>query len=131
MHAHEPDPQRLRRHLQALPDPVPPATLEARLLAAQGRRSRLLRTGATVVALCMVVLVAMPDPGRLPGPDAPARQQAARETTRLKLQAIDRALQTAYARGASDDELAPLWEARTQLMRSAAPTADAARGSRS
>jgi len=32
------------------------------------------------------------------------------------LQAVDRALQAAYANGASDDELSPLWDIRERLL---------------
>lgn len=125
MHAHEPDPQRLRRQLRALPDPLPPASLEVRLRTSQARRSHVLRGCGMAIALCLVAMLAMPERGRPGGTDALPAPTVAHDTTRLQLQAIDRALQTAYARGASDAEVAPLWEARTQLMRRVSPSSDA------
>ncbi|MBB1060257.1 hypothetical protein [Marilutibacter spongiae] len=143
MHAPEPDHERLRRHLQALPEPLPPASLESRLRASQARRSRVLRIGASVLALGLVAVIALPgyDGSRLDGAtDASTTRiaaaghgagRAAGDATHLKLQAIDRALQTAYARGASDAEVAPLWEARSRLVHDLAPSGGANGGTSS
>jgi len=46
-------------------------------------------------------------------PDAPLRDVVA----------VDRALQLAYARGASEDEVAPLWHERARLLRVLHPDA--------
>ncbi len=134
MHAPEPDHERLRRYLQALPEPLPPGSLENRLRASQARRSRVLRTGASALALALVAIVALPG-HRGPqvetqaiasGTDtvavAPDAIHDAGDAAHMKLQAIDRALQTAYGRGASDAELAPLWEARSRLVRDLTPS---------
>ena len=59
-----------------------------------------------------------------PAPHAPATAAAPRTAPEITpgnaadaLPAIDQALQNAYARGASDDEIAPLWEVRQRLAR--------------
>ncbi|GAB3342971.1 hypothetical protein [Marilutibacter aestuarii] len=134
MHAPEPDHERLRRYLQALPEPLPPASLEHRLRASQTRRSRVLRTGASALALGLVVVLALPG-HRGPQVESPPGAGGAAivavapgafpdsgDAAHMKLRAIDRALQTAYGRGASDAELAPLWEARLQLVRDLVPS---------
>jgi hypothetical protein len=62
-------------------------------------------------------MVAVPRHDRTGNTDPVASVAIATDSTHLKLRAIDRALQTAYARGASDAEVAPLWATREQLMR--------------
>lgn len=120
----------LRRHLRALPDPAAPAGLRERVLAAHGHR-RLAIHGATGIAAAVVsvalILPVLPSVEQAPpsarraAPPAAAHGHAA--TARLR--AIDRALQAAYERGASDDEIAPLWRVRESLVSSLASATDA------
>ncbi|MBB1088132.1 hypothetical protein H4F99_06470 [Lysobacter sp. SG-8] len=125
------------RHLRALPDPVPPAALETRLRAAHAHRGRWLRGGMGVVAVGLFALAFLPalmapdlQPplAHGPGPKGGASQQIPHQR---QVQAIDRALQAAYARGAGDDEVAPLWQARERLMagaRTPGPSGSPSRG---
>jgi hypothetical protein len=51
------------------------------------------------------------------GGNGPSRTHPATTTSPdTSVQAIDRALQAAYARGASDEEVAPLWEIRQRMI---------------
>lgn len=113
-----PDP--LREQLRSLPDLPPPAVLWSRLAHGQRlrrKRQRLLM-GASVALVGLTIgflhqfgepLLSSPNTPRLSPSEASAEQVATR------LRAIDHALQVAYAQGASDDELAPLWLVRQQL----------------
>jgi hypothetical protein len=108
----------LRRHLRSMPEPPLPDTLQSRLHASHTRRGRLLRTGtgAAVVALLAVMLLPFPHTTQPPAASTAASQDAAADARRARLEVIDRALQAAYQRGASDDEVAPLWKARQALL---------------
>lgn len=119
----------LRRQLRALPDPAAPAGLRERVLAAHGRR-RLAIHGATGVAAAVVavalILPALPsiDPAPSGAQHAAAPAPSRSNEVAARLRAIDRALQAAYERGASDDEIAPLWRVRESLMSSLGPATD-------
>lgn len=120
----------LRTYLAELPVPAPPATLWPKLDRARTRRLRRHRVGIGVAGLAMLALLAVPVPVPQPDPGAlhptapgvadraalvvasPPRSDAALGT----LRALDRELQAAYARGASDQELAPLWSARDAAL---------------
>lgn len=114
----------LRTMLASLPEPpLPPDLWPAIERARQRRQTRLRVAAATLGSLALAALLAWP----VNQPTfAPAPPEASRSSTTLvatpapgpALQAIDRALQTAYARGASDDEVAPLWRMRGQLSAS-------------
>lgn len=119
--------ERLQRSLGSMP-PIPPAAdLWPRLeLARQRRVNRFkARIGtAAILLLCVALLPLLGDIGRAPAP-APfatraqamtAPQAALDEDTLQQIRALDRALQTAYDEGASDDELEPLWRARQALL---------------
>lgn len=102
------------------PAPVPPpAALETRIRHAYRRRRKRLRGAGAACVLVLGVLVLAPWPGL---DDTPATGTAVIPTAPASsvpdptLQALDRALQAAYARGASDAELAPLWAARRQAL---------------
>lgn len=107
-----PDP--IHEQLQSLPDLPPPDSLWPRLAQRQ-RRIRQRQQAGTVLAAAAafagVLFFALPhaDLSQQPVP------ALARTTPATRLQAVDHALQAAYARGASDDELAPLWDIRQQL----------------
>ena len=109
--------QRMRR----APDVPPADALWPRLLAEQARRTRRRRAiagfSASAMVLVLMVFVARPllvepqEPGmvaRQPQ-DPPADLQA-------DVRALDQALQAAYNRGASDSEVAPMWETRRALV---------------
>ncbi|QDH69351.1 hypothetical protein [Marilutibacter alkalisoli] len=110
----------LRRQLRALPDPDPPAALRERVLTSHRHRQRAIRSVAGVSAIALLLAIVLPD---LPGPQDASPPQPGLAATALpahdaiaRLRAIDRALQAAYERGASDDEVAPLWKARETLL---------------
>lgn len=92
------------------PGPVaPPTGLGERVRAAYRQRWRRLRgagAASAIVVAAVMLLPALP-PGAAVAP--PTRPDPT-------LQALDRALQAAYARGASDAELAPLWAARRHAL---------------
>ena len=98
------------------PAPVsPPRSLEDRVRRAYRRRRNQLRGGAAACAVALAVVLLVP--ATAPDNTAPATAPAPLATTPdPTLQALDRALQAAYARGASDAELAPLWAARRQVI---------------
>ena len=109
------------QRMRCAPDVPPADALLPRLLAAQARRTRRRRAiiggSASAMALVLMVLVARPllDESRQAGnvalqpQDTPADLQA-------DVRALDQALQTAYNRGASDSEVAPMWETRRALV---------------
>lgn len=108
--------------LQALartPDQVPPDALWQRLRAGQRRAvlRRRLAGGATASALALLLVAVLPWP-LAQAPTAPAPASVATHDPALiqeQIVSIDRALQVAYARGASDEEVAPMWQARNAL----------------
>lgn len=131
-------PEALRRRLAALPEFDPPAWLDARVEATLARpvqrRGRWLLPLATAAGAALAALLAW----RAPAPDAAvdaawiarsrgleselARVRMASDApgNALALEAelarIDRALQAAYDRGAAAQELAPLWQRRTDTL---------------
>jgi len=109
--------QRMRRAPE-----VPPAdALWPRLLAEQARRTRRRRAiagiSASAMALVLMVFMARPlfvEPHEtgmvaVQPQEPPADLQA-------DVRALDQALQAAYNRGASDSEVAPMWETRRTLV---------------
>lgn len=120
-----PDP--LHRLLESMPEPPPPDTLWPRLREQRRRqvRRRRLAGGLASTALVAVLLVAgWPQPPAAPGTGG-AAPAVARIDRDEQVRALDHALQAAYDRGASDQEVAPLWDARAALLASL----DAPRGS--
>lgn len=119
--------QRIKRRLVSMP-PVPPAPqLWPRLQQARQRRvDRFKNTvgAAAVLLLCVALVPLLGDSGRPPAPaplanssGAPTAPQATLDQDTLEqIRALDRALQTAYDEGASDDEVEPLWKARQALL---------------
>lgn len=97
------------------PAPVPPPpALEGRVRRAYRRRRNGLRGAGAACALVLAAVLLAPSLGPHDTPAQPAVPVAT--TPDPTLQALDRALQAAYARGASDAELAPLWAARNQAL---------------
>lgn len=113
----------LRRRLASMPDAAPPSALWPRLEASRRRQLRQRRNGAVAAGSILVLACASTMPWTLPtGPGAgpsTARVVAVARSPHdvaADLRAIDHALQVAYSRGASDDELTPLWNARRQML---------------
>ncbi len=126
--------ERVKRRLVSMP-PVPPAAdLWPRLELARQRRVNRFKTtiGTAAIALLCVALVPLlgdlshqPAPAPLAtGSQATAPKAALDEDTLEQIRALDRALQTAYDEGASDDEIEPLWRARHALLPRQASTSD-------
>lgn len=118
----------LHRQLDALPGIPLPDALWQRVEARRRMQKRRLKlgTGAAIVALG-ALLVTVPalritDPNmaqdghlvlaRTP----PATSPASPQDIDAQLRALDQALQAAYARSASDAEIAPMWVARDALI---------------
>ena len=118
----------LQRQLDALPPPPLPSTLWPRL-AARRRRQVVARRAGMAMALGLLAvgpltLLWQGREARLPATAATvaATPADAAPAPDAAVATIDHALQNAYARGASDDEVAPLWEARQRLTRRFAPS---------
>jgi hypothetical protein len=109
----------LREQLLSLPDLPPPDTLWPKLRRLQRqrvvRRRFLAGSGLAALGLSVGLLLS----GNLPPHPVDRGASQAQATRRPdpdgRLQAVDRALQAAYARDASDAELAPLWDIRHRL----------------
>jgi len=122
--------------LAALPEFDPPPQLWTRIAAEHDRRRRrrLLHRWAAALAASLVLLgsVAMLAPPA-PAPAGPltALEQRSQELEQVyaglaassspleheaELRAVEAALQQAYDRGADDDELAPLWQQRNEVL---------------
>lgn len=104
--------------------PPLPGALWPRLAAAQRRRRILLQYGlrtaglATVLVLVAGVALLVDPPGREADPELPGEiltDAAATVPVHAQIAAVDQALDTAYHRGAGEDELAPLWRLRAAL----------------
>ena len=111
----------IMQRMRHAPDVPPAEALWPRLLAEQTRRTRRRRAvagiSASAMAVVLMVFVARPllvEPhetgvAALQPQDPPADLQA-------DVRALDQALQAAYTRGASDSEVAPMWETRRALV---------------
>lgn len=114
--------ERLRRQLEALPEPPLPETLWRALHAqhrSRVRTHRLALVGSVGVAgLLALSPLLQPDGGRdQPVVSAPVAAPRIHTTAAMSpLRVVDAAIQNAYDEGASDDEIQPLWEARQRLM---------------
>lgn len=122
------DDPRIQRHFATLPEPELPHRLWTDLRQARERglrRRRALRTGATLAVLLAVGLAGMkmlmppPEPpyGSTPVVSTVPPSAENADPHQARLRALDRDLQAAYARGASDAELQPLWDERNALIR--------------
>lgn len=108
----------LRNQLQRAGDIPPPAALWARVRDGQARMHRRRRIAAGVAASALALAVVAVVPWLAPSHDAHPPQTSlamAGSDPAASMIAIDRALQAAYDRGASDMEIAPIWEARNVL----------------
>ena len=127
--------RQVKAYLAGLQAPPLPDGLWQRVEAARRRRmaARLgvaASCAGAVGVLTLVLFQASVLPGRQAAPPArvadaapaAAPAVAAEENIHRSVQAIDRALQVAYDRQATDDEVAPLWQARKELLSSIAAT---------
>jgi hypothetical protein len=125
------DEQDLRDALARLGDPPPPPGLDARIWNTRKRRIRRasdIGSVATAGVLVAAILALHPRPDG----DSPATATVAARTSPAPasdgdviadIRAIDHALQLAYTRHASEDEVAPLWKARRELLLRLEPSA--------
>ena len=113
-------PQRLRERLEELAPLAPPPGLDERIGRTYRQRLRRRRKGAIALALVLASLAVVPFAPHAPAPvesgTIAAGGQAPDHDTLASVRALDRALQTAYARNAGDDEIAPLWAERARLL---------------
>ena len=111
----------VQARLAALPEPPLPPSLWPRLHLARvrqrERRRRVIAGGMAVLALVAlpfvythVVAPPRPPDAFAAGPRAPLHEEA--------LRVVDRELQRAYERGASEQELQHLWQRRQAIARS-------------
>ena len=111
-------PETLREVLRDLPEPALSAALWPRLLEQRRRQVRRRRAlagaASTAVAVMLVAILALP--GQYPPAATPTAQAPPDPPVAAQVRALDHALQVAYDRGASDSEVAPLWEARQALL---------------
>ena len=107
----------LRDRLEALPPPPLPDDLWPRLARRRQRHIAVRRAGmALALALLAIGPLSLVWRSQEEGARTPVASATAAATAPDAVSAIDQALQNAYARGASDDEVAPLWEARRRLF---------------
>ena len=114
-------PDEIHRALQALQDPPAPESLwpQVRMRRQRQVRRRRMATALASTGLAAALFVVLLKPETVPQ-QPPAFQQTAMapasDDVDPQVRAIDRALQAAYEEGASDAELAPMWEARQALL---------------
>lgn len=111
--------------MQGLAEPALPAALWERVEAGRKLKMQRRKLGLGVVMLALLALFSAPLLAPMlggMGGVAPIAPQVVHEPLRseqdvdAELRALDHALQAAYDRGASDAEVAPMWEARNALL---------------
>jgi hypothetical protein len=113
-----------RQYLDTLPEAEAPATLWPRLAAAQRQAQRRRRRPLWFGAAAAVLALALIAPRLLPTPATPAAPAAAGPSLALSpaadpgLRRLDDQIAQAYARGAGEDEVAVLWQARERVLAS-------------
>ena len=128
-----------KRYLQTLGEPTLPDGLWQRVDGARRQRLRRRLGGVAMASVAAAALgLALVVPGG-PAADGPLLAEGAPEAAEQAapgvdadsirtVHVIDRALQAAYERNATDDEIEPLWRARQALMAAATPTAAKGKG---
>ncbi len=131
----------LERRLASMPSIPPPPDLWPRLALARQQRVNRFKTTIGTTAILLLCVALLPIAGDIGGRSAPAQlsiRPATSDTpgaaldadTLEQIRALDRALQTAYDEGATDDEIEPLWTARQSLLpRHAATSSSTTAGS--
>ncbi len=109
----------MSEHPPGNPRSQPPSTaLRSRVMKAYRRRNRALGSGAVMVVLLFVGAPALLSFSGMREEAPTVFALSHRSADPLgDLTALDHALQVAYARGASDAEVAPMWDARKELLR--------------
>lgn len=114
----------LRQELHDLPEVPLPDALWLRVETGRRQKMRRRKLVTGIASLALVALMATPllaplftGTGIAPG-EPLASHQPARDgqDVHAELRAIDRALQAAYDRGATDAEIAPMWVVRNTLL---------------
>ena len=120
-------PDRVREQLGALPEVPLPDALWPRVEALRNSKMSRRKWGASAATMAFVALMAIPllrpmsvDIG-VEGNESviASRTAPALPDVQAEVRALDRALQAAYDRGASDAEIAPMWVARDALLANA------------
>ncbi len=129
---------RMREELQALPEIPLPDALWQRVDSGRRQKLRRRKLVAGIASLALVAVMATPllapllvDVDAEQDDPLVAHQPANdRHDTQADLHVLDHALQAAYARGASDAEIAPMWVAREALLAGIQPARAASRRDR-
>lgn len=129
----------LREELHALPEIPLPDDLWQRVDSGRRQKMRRRKLGAGIASLALAALMATPllvplladvDAGRREAPVASQPANNGQRDIQTDLHVLDRALQAAYDRGASDAEIAPMWVAREALLAGIQSTRAASRRDR-
>ena len=113
-------PDDIMQRMRQAPDVPPSDGLWPRLLTERARRARRQRGIAgsvSAVFLVLMIFIARPPfvgPHETRGVATRSEEPAA--DLQADVRALDQALQAAYNRGASDSEVAPMWETRRELV---------------
>jgi len=119
----------VRQELHDLPEVPLPDALWQRVEAGRRLKIRRRKLFTGIASLALLAVMATPllaplltDTDVLRSEPLAAHQPARSEQdVHADLRAIDRALQAAYDRGASDAEIAPMWVARNMLLADSTP----------
>lgn len=130
-----------KQYLESLGEPALPDSLRGRVEGARRQHMRRRFAGAATASVAAVaVAFALVVPGGLVEPEGgpelasdasevPPQAAPGGDADRIRsVHVIDRALQAAYDRNATDDEIEPLWRARHALMAAATPPAAKSKG---
>ena len=129
----------VRKNLERLPEAELPAALWSRVESGRKKQVVRRRVGLGIASLALVSTLFLPMIFPLvtsrddPLPASPlAMQEPARSAEEIQadVQAVDRALQAAYDRGADDAEIAPMWVIRDALLASIKTSSPAVRHDR-
>ena len=129
----------VRKNLERLPEAELPAALWSRVESGRKKQVVRRRVGLGIASLALVSTLFLPMIFPLvtsrddPLPASPlATHSPARSAEEIQadVQAVDRALQAAYDRGADDAEIAPMWVIRDALLASIKTSSPAVRHDR-
>lgn len=119
----------VRQELDALPDIELPDTLWQRIDTHRKKQQRRRKVVARISTFVVVALLAAVPALRITTADTASSRHAATspptpahlstpQDVQAEIRALDQALQAAYARSASDAEIAPMWVVRDALVAS-------------